>query len=562
MTTPRQFDLPQTISLDPEAAAALDAALDDLQSGRPVDRNALLARYPQLDGALAALGQLIGGSSTFTACPSPVADSATLSPAAVDALASTAKRVSLPGYEILGKLGEGGMGVVYKARHLPLNRIVAIKMILAGEHASESMLARFALEAETVAQLQHAGIVQIYEIGEHDGHSFLALEHVAGGSLASRLDDKPWPADMAAELVESLALTMQVAHDHGIIHRDLKPENVLLSEAPDAVDGKLMPKITDFGLAKRLQDAAGRTRTGEVMGTPSYMAPEQAAGKKDIGPAADIYALGAILYRLLTGRPPFQADTSLNTLMLVLEQEPLPLRSLNKSLPRELEAIALKCLAKDACRRYGRAADLAADLRAFRLGEAVSAKPHTWFKQLQHGLHRRHRDILSEGWPRLLFAVGLTILIGCVLANIWQLRLDPQHSWWAMLLTKLVQVGVMLYLAVRLRPFKERGMTAVERQVWNLVPAYYGAFLSLLVVNHFLAEPVPLAPMLAVLSGMGFATLGASIWGWFYAWAAAFFGLAVLMVYLPFGLDYGLTLLGSGWFVALLVGGIQLHFTR
>jgi serine/threonine-protein kinase len=454
------------------------------------------------------------------------------------------------------------MGVIYKARHLRLNRTVAIKMILAGEHANEVMRMRFTLEAETVAQLQHPGIVQIYEISEHEGHSFLALEYVAGGSLASRLDDKPWPADKAAELVENLALTMQVAHDHAIIHRDLKPENVLLVESPDVCDGKLTPKITDFGLAKRLQDAAGRTRTGEVMGTPSYMAPEQAAGKKDLGPAADIYALGAILYRLLTGRPPFQADTSLNTLMLVLEQEPLPLRSLNKSLPRELEAIVLKCLAKDASQRYARASDLAADLRAFRLGETVSVKPHTWFNQLQHGLHRRHRDILSEGWPRLLFAVGLTILIGCALANFWELWLTERHRWWVMLLTKLVQVAVMLFLAVRLRPFKERGMTAVERQVWNLVPAYYGAFLSLLIVNYFLEDPVPLAPVLAVLSGMGFATLGASIWGRFYIWAAAFFVLAILMVRLPCGLTYGLTLLGFGWFVALIVGGIQLHFTR
>ena len=559
MTDARRLELPQTVSLDPEAAAALDAALDDLQSGRAVDRQALLARYPQLDGALAALGQLIAGPHTLTECPSPLAKGAKRTSTADDAFSTSTKRISLPGYEILGKLGMGGMGVVYKARHVRLNRIVAIKMILAGEHASETLIARFSLEAETVAQLQHSGIVQIYEIGEHEGHSFLALEYVGGGSLASRLDDKPWPADKAAEVVETLARTMQVAHDHGIIHRDLKPENVLLAEA---AEGPLTPKITDFGLAKRLQDAAGRTRTGEIMGTPSYMAPEQAAGKKDLGPAADIYALGAILYRLLTGRPPFQADTSLNTLMLVLEQEPLPVRSLNKSLPRDLEAIVLKSLAKQPSERYASAAELADDLRAFLHGEAVTAKQLTWFKHLQHGLHRRHRDILSEGWPRLLLAVGLTILVGCALANYWELTLDSPHRLWAMLLTKLVQVGVMLFLAVRLRPFKERGMTAVERQVWNLVPAYYGAFLSLVIVNLFLSEPLKLAPVLAVLSGMGFATLGASVWGWFYAWAAAFFALAVLMVCLPFGLTYGLTLLGCGWFVALLVGGIQLHFTR
>jgi hypothetical protein len=219
-------------------------------------------------------------------------------------------------------------------------------------------------------------------------------------------------------------------------------------------------------------------------------------------------------------------------------------------------------MAKQPAERYVRAADLADDLRAFLGGEAVTAKRLTWFKYVQHGLHHRHRDILSGGWPRLLLAVGFTILVGCFLANCWEWYLPPRHRWWAMLLTKIVQICVMLYLAVRLRPVKERGITAVERQVWNLVPAYYGGFLSLLLVNHFLPEPPPLAPMLAVLSGMGFATLGASVWGWFYAWGAAFFALAVLMVCLPFGLTYGLTLLGLCWFVALLIGSIQLHFTR
>ncbi len=163
----------------------------------------------------------------------------------------------------------------------------------------------------------------------------------------------------------------------------------------------------------------------------------------------------------------------------------------------------------------------------------------------------------------MLLAVGLTIFVGCALANYWEFSKPAEQRWWKILLTKLVQVGVMLYLAVRWRPVKERGMTAVERQVWNLVPAYYGGFLALVIVNHFLPAPLPLAPVLAVLSGMGFATLGATIWGWFYTWALAFFILAVVMVVcVPFGLTYGLTLLGFGWFVLLLIGAIQLHFSR
>jgi uncharacterized protein (DUF433 family)/tRNA A-37 threonylcarbamoyl transferase component Bud32 len=334
---------------------------------------------------------------------SPAPQATTLQPPSEVGETVAAKRISIPGYEVLDKLGEGGMSVVYKARHLSLNRIVALKMILAGEHASEEMLARFALEAEAVAQLQHPGIVQIYEIGEHDGHSFLALEYVAGGSLAARLDDKPWPADKAAALVETLARSMQATHERGIIHRDLKPANVLLTKDDQ-------PKIADFGLAKRLQDAAGRTRTGNILGTPEYMAPEQAAGQKDIGPAADVYALGGILYRLLTGRPPFQADSSLDTLMQVLEQEPVPVRQINRSAPRDLETIALKCLSKEPQKRYASAAELADDLQRFLEGESLRARRITARQRLFRWMLQRPGAALARG--------GLVVLIlACVVGS-------------------------------------------------------------------------------------------------------------------------------------------------
>ncbi|MBV8592926.1 MAG: serine/threonine protein kinase, partial [Caulobacteraceae bacterium] len=230
----------------------------------------------------------------------------------------TPPRPALAGYEILGELGRGGMGVVYKARQLNLNRLVALKMILAGSHAGPDDLARFRREAEAVAALQHPNIVQIFEVGECDGLPYFSLELVEGGSLADRLDGTPWPARQAAELVGVLAGAMQAAHAKGIVHRDLKPGNILLQIA----DGRFeiadlksaisnlqsaIPKITDFGLAKKLDEAA-RTATGAIMGTPSYLAPEQAGGKNaEIGPACDIYALGAILYECLTGRPPFRA---------------------------------------------------------------------------------------------------------------------------------------------------------------------------------------------------------------------------------------------------------------
>jgi serine/threonine-protein kinase len=274
----------------------------------------------------------------------------------------------LPGYEILGELGRGGMGVVYKAWQVRLKRVVALKMILAGAHASGADLARFRAEAEGIARLQHPNIVQVYEVGEHEGRPFFSLEFCGGGSLGRKLNGKPLPPDEAATLTETLARAVQAAHDKHIIHRDLKPANVLLTE-----DGT--PKVTDFGLAKRL-DEAGQTQSGTVVGTPSYMAPEQAAGKgKAIGPAADVYALGAVLYECLTGRPPFIAATALDTLLQVIADDPVPPRRLNARVPRDLETICLKCLHKEPRKRYATASELADDLGRFQAGEPIRARP-------------------------------------------------------------------------------------------------------------------------------------------------------------------------------------------
>jgi WD40 repeat protein len=273
------------------------------------------------------------------------------------------------GYEVLRELGRGGMGVVYQARQVALHRLVALKMILAGSHAGEAELARFRAEAEAVARLQHPHIVQIFEVGEQNGLPYFSLEFCPGGSLAAKLDGTPLPPDRATQLVQMLARAMHAAHQAGIVHRDLKPANVLLT-----ADGT--PKITDFGLAKKLDDAAGPTASGAVMGTPSYMAPEQAGGKsKQIGPAADVYALGAILYELLTGRPPFKAATSLDTILQVMSDEPVPPRRLQPKVPRDLETICLKCLEKEARKRYGSAQDLAEDLRRFHEGRPIVARP-------------------------------------------------------------------------------------------------------------------------------------------------------------------------------------------
>jgi WD40 repeat protein len=276
---------------------------------------------------------------------------------------------TLPGYEILRELGRGGMGVVYKARQIRLNRTVALKMILAGAYAGPEQLARFRREAEAVAHLQHPHIVQIYEISAEDANPYFALELIDGGSLAQKLDGMPQPSREAATLVEMLARAVHAAHQRGIVHRDLKPANILLT-------GDGVPKIADFGIAKRLDTGLGPTRSGDIIGTPSYMAPEQAAGKvKEVGPATDVYALGAILYEMLVGRPPFRAETPLETIHQVLTEEPISLTRILSKVPRDLQTICLKCLQKEPRRRYASAEALAEDLHRFLAREPILARP-------------------------------------------------------------------------------------------------------------------------------------------------------------------------------------------
>jgi tetratricopeptide (TPR) repeat protein len=297
----------------------------------------------------------------------------------------------VPGYEILGVLGRGGMGVVYLARHLALDRQVALKMILSGAHASPHDLARFQAEAEAVAKFTHPNIVQVFEVGVHEGLPYCALELVTGGSLEEHLHGQPQSPREAAALLIPIAQAVQAAHDKGIVHRDLKPANVLLqidncrspseTERPAFQSSILnlqsaIPKLTDFGLAKRLADDSGHTRTGEIVGTPSYMAPEQASGQvREVGPAADIYALGALLYQLLTGRAPFLGLNAMDTVLQVLTTDVVLPRRLQPTLPPDLETICLKCLRKEPAQRYASAADLATDLQNFLDGKPILARP-------------------------------------------------------------------------------------------------------------------------------------------------------------------------------------------
>jgi tetratricopeptide (TPR) repeat protein len=334
----------------------------------------------------------------------------TQTPQDADAIVAVPRPADLPqvpGYRVEAVLGSGGMGVVYRAWHLRLGRAVALKMLLAGPCARPQELARFQREAEAVAALGHPNIVQIHDVGDVEGRPYFTMELVEGGDLAEKIQGVPQPARQAAALVATLADAIHVAHQNGIVHRDLKPGNILLT-----ADGT--PKVTDFGLARRLEGDREITLSGAILGTPSYMAPEQARGDKSaIGPATDVYALGTILYELLTGRPPFRADSGTATLQQVVADEPVSPVRLNPRVPRDLETICLKCLHKEPHRRYASARALADDLRRFDRGEPITACP---VGPVERGLR----------WVRRRPALAAALAAGVLLAS----ALVGAALWW------------------------------------------------------------------------------------------------------------------------------------
>jgi tRNA A-37 threonylcarbamoyl transferase component Bud32 len=428
-------------------------------------------------------------------------------------------------YELLEELGRGGMGVVYRARQKSLGRIVAVKMLLRRELATAADLTRFRAEAEAAARLDHPNIVPIFEVGEQDGLPFYSMRFIEGTTLAKRLAAGSLSPRGAAEILAVVASAVDMAHGRGVLHRDLKPSNIL-------IDAAGVPHVSDFGLAKRIEQDQTVTHTGAILGTPCYMSPEQAAGSRgDVGPASDVWSLGAILYQTLTGRPPFQASNPMDTLLAVLESDPPPPRSIAAGVDRDLELIALKSLQKPADLRYRSAASLAADLRAYLAGEPVLARRGGLMDVYSRLFRETHHAVVLENWGLLWMGHAVVILALCVVTDVLAWR-GVESRWpYILLWAGGLAVWAPIFWALRHRTGP---VTAVERQIAHVWGGSVIASSLLFWVEQFLGLPVlTLSPVLALFAGLVFFAKAGILSGVFYIQAAVLFATSLVMCLVP-----------------------------
>jgi len=575
---------------DERLAALIDRLTADARDGRVADIDAAAREQPDIANELrelwavaqfAYLARHAGSGKRPTVSlrkPSP------LTSAITNDLTTDNGAAALPrefgDFELLEEIGRGGMGVVYKALQKSLNRIVAVKMIREAHLATADHFERFRIEAEAAARLKHANIVTVHEVGTVGGQAYLCMEFVGGETLAEKVHTGgPLPPREAAHLVAIIARAVEHAHSLGILHRDLKPSNILLSGVGSRDSGVgnqdsrqddlsrfltpdsrlLNPKVGDFGLAKKLDSKLSLTRTGAIVGTPSYMSPEQAAGRKDLTPAADVYSLGAILYELLTGRPPFQAAHPVDTLLLVLEQEPVPPRDLNPMVDRELELICLKSLQKPVDLRYPTAADLATDLEAYAAGQPVAAAPsglRFFIARLFRETH--HADVL-ENWGKLWMWHSLMIFLLCLVTQILAWSEVTDHAWYL----SFWSVGLLTWGTVLWQIRKAAGpVLFVERQIAHAWAAGVCASIGMFAIEWLIPLPaLTLSPAVAIAAGMVMVFKAGILSGRFYGWAVLNFAAAVVMP-LPFARDWSILLFGAVSAMSFFVPGLKYYRQR
>jgi serine/threonine-protein kinase len=576
---------------DEQLAALIDRLAGEQRAGGVADIDAAARAHPELAAELRelwAVAQFAHLARPPAPAPQPVPPAPTTSHRPTGPLTpSFAGDITdhttptLPrefgDFELLEEIGRGGMGVVYRARQKSLNRIVALKMVREAHLATDTDRERFRTEANSAAQLKHPNIVTVYEVGTVGGQNYLCMEFVGGQTLAEKVrTEGPLPPRAAAHLVAVTARAVEHAHSFGIIHRDLKPSNILLQVGSEqwAVDSQTRgsdsslptahcslptptPKVSDFGLAKRIDNAESLTRTGAVVGTPSYMAPEQAAGRKDLTPTADVYALGAILYELLTGRPPFRAAHPLDTLMLVLEQEPVPPRDLNPTVDRELELICLKCLQKLPDLRYQTAGALAADLEAYAAGQPVAAAPSGLRFFLARVFRETHHADILENWGKLWMWHSAMIFLLCLLTQIMKWSGLNHHVWYM----SVWSVGLVTWGTVLWQLRKAAGpVLFVERQIAHAWAAGVCASIAMFWIEWLANLPaLTLSPAVAVAAGMVMVFKAGILSGRFYVWAAVNFAAAIIMPLVP---DVNVLLFGAVSALSFFVPGLKYYRQR
>ncbi|MBM3981953.1 MAG: serine/threonine protein kinase [Planctomycetes bacterium] len=560
-----------TTDRDERLALLIDRLAGDQRSGRGADVDAAARAHPDLADELRALWAV----AQFAHVIQPATGAHDATPTFTGAPAPSAGPLprELGDFDLLEEVGRGGMGVVYRARQRSLNRVVALKLVREAHLATDADRARFRTEAESAAKLKHPNIVTVYEVGSAGGQAYLCMEFVGGATLAERVrTGGPLPPRDAAALVAVIARAVEHAHREGILHRDLKPSNILLQIADVQLTNEssgtssqssisnlqsAVPKVTDFGLAKRIDNAESLTRTGAVVGTPSYMAPEQAAGRKDLTPAADVYALGAVLYELLTGRPPFQAAHPLDTLLLVLEQEPVPPRDLNPTVDRELDLICLKCLQKPPGLRYPTAAALAADLEAYAAGQPVAAAPSGLRFFLARVFRETHHADVLENWGTLWMWHSAMIFLLCLMTQVMNWSRVGDHMWYM----GVWSVGLVAWGAVLWQLRKAAGpVLFVERQIAHAWAAGVCASVAMFWIEWLARLPaLALSPAVAVAAGMVMVFKAGILSGRFYVWAAINFACAVVMPLVP---SVSVLLFGAVSALSFFVPGLKYHRQR
>ena len=523
--------------------------LQNVEDGVPVDSEALAARYPEHRGELlefiAMDRKFRERSTTLNRAPPIAADMVASSP---ELPSLKDPSISVGDYEILEEIDRGGMGIVFRARHKTLKRVAAIKMLLAGTFATAESALRFRREAAAAARLNHSGIVAVYDVGVVDqpgalhGQTWFAMAFVAGTDLARRIESTLFDSHSAATLMVQIADAVHYAHGKGVIHRDLKPANILLD-----TDGS--PHITDFGLSRCLGEQETQlTADGQIFGTPGYMSPEQATGKNGaVGAVSDVYSLGAVLYCMLTGRPPFRANSTVATLQQVVNDAPAPPRLLNRDVHSDLESIILKCLEKHPPDRYQTAEELSQDLQRFINGESVTAASVNLVGYLGRVLASSRNSEFLQGWSRALYTISAVVLVAHLL-----LQFAPLTTTQA---TSLNAGKYLLLLAViwRARDGILTPQNPVERAIWSLWIGYILTFLAAeIMVRVPGGDSVNLYAVMSLVSGVILLVLGGQLWGGCYLMSGVFAALAPVLTSMP---KYGVIAFGGLWSLVFFLLG-------